>query len=270
VKAFVDTTILTDVLLNVGPVRAAALTALGRYSHTEIPTYAIKELALGPLRNFVWFHNKLALHSFADAMRALQGMSLTPKRYTTATALQAIVHSAEQMKRETPSTLAAKYGNKASLDEILKDRWRLHLRKIIYSAWKRRRKVTDNVSIPCACLNEEDLEEGPKSTIEIKHIQCITKPECSMAMALKAEPGQLKSLRDVILEQPPKAENVRRAKVLKELYRLPKQPLDKTSCRSLGDAVFAFFAPLDTAILTTNKQDHEPLAKVLGKSVHTP
>ncbi len=47
-------------------------------------------------------------------------------------------------------------------------------------------------------------------------------------------------------------------------------PGDEKTCRSLGDAIFAFFAPADAAILTTNERDHRPLAAALGKSVDTP
>ena len=39
---------------------------------------------------------------------------------------------------------------------------------------------------------------------------------------------------------------------------------DKT-CRDLGDAVYAFFAPPDSVVLTTNIRDHRPLAEALGK-----
>ena len=53
-KAVVDTTILTDVLLNTGEVRANALNAISHYDETYLPVYAIKEFKAGPLKNFVW------------------------------------------------------------------------------------------------------------------------------------------------------------------------------------------------------------------------
>jgi hypothetical protein len=46
--------------------------------------------------------------------------------------------------------------------------------------------------------------------------------------------------------------------------------LDNGKCRSLGDAVFAFLAPADSVILTTNVKDHQPLAEALGKSAISP
>jgi hypothetical protein len=48
------------------------------------------------------------------------------------------------------------------------------------------------------------------------------------------------------------------------------RPLDNSKCRSLGDAVFAFLAPVDSVILTTNIKDHRPLAQALGKSAVSP
>ena len=41
-------------------------------------------------------------------------------------------------------------------------------------------------------------------------------------------------------------------------------------CDDLGDAIFAFFAPPGSVILTTNMRDFEPLAGALGKSVEKP
>jgi hypothetical protein len=46
--------------------------------------------------------------------------------------------------------------------------------------------------------------------------------------------------------------------------------MDRDICRSLGDAIFAFFAPDDCIIVTTNLKDHEPLARALNKSATRP
>ena len=43
-----------------------------------------------------------------------------------------------------------------------------------------------------------------------------------------------------------------------------------SDCRNLGDAVFAFFAPNTSAILTTNIRDHRPLAAAVGKTAISP
>ena len=59
-KAFVDTTILTDSLLKDGAVAKTPKKGLKQFEITELPVYAIKEFKSGPLKNFKWFHNKLA------------------------------------------------------------------------------------------------------------------------------------------------------------------------------------------------------------------
>jgi hypothetical protein len=65
----------------------------------------------------------------------------------------------------------------------------------------------------------------------------------------------------------PSAEADRRLKALKALKG---NKLTAKDCIGLGDAVFAFFAPNQSAILTTNIKDHAPLAASLGKQAISP
>lgn len=269
-KAFVDTTIFVDALLNVGAVKSQAKQALRRFDATDAPTYALKELILGAINNFIWFHNKLALHELPEALSALQKMARTPRRYTTATAIQAIIVATDRMSALTPADLAEKYGSAGNVNEITRDRWRLSTKQAVYGAWKNRRKLTSVISMPCPCFKEAPLKDGPRGTIESRHVDCEPDFECAMAPALKGRPDDLRKLRDAVLAGPEKEENSNRARVLKELYRVPKQPMSKSDCRRLGDAVFAFFAPSDAIILTTNVADHGPLAAALGKRVESP
>ena len=86
-KAFVDTTILVDLLLKSGQQNARAKAALKQFDTAELPVYAIKELSAGPLQYFAWLHNKfVVLGSYAETIDALQRMSRSPKRYLTSTA----------------------------------------------------------------------------------------------------------------------------------------------------------------------------------------
>src|SRR5437764_7115047 len=154
-KAFIDTTVLTDALLKPGHLGSAARAALRRYDVTELPVYAIKEFKAGPLKNFIWFHNKLVLlKSYARSLEVLQRMSLSPKRYTTATALEALQGAAYASRNLTSSDLRAMYGDKAKLDSILCDRYRLAIRVAIEKAWRRRRSLTTDIVIPLSCYKE--------------------------------------------------------------------------------------------------------------------
>ena len=58
--------------------------------------------------------------------------------------------------------------------------------------------------------------------------------------------------------------------VLKFYVSTPKKPISNQECKKLEDAVFAFFAPADSIILSTNIRDHLPLANALGKNVISP
>src|SRR5260370_20693986 len=90
-KAFVDTTVFTDAALKGSPYNKTARAALKRFTETDLPVYAIKEFKAGPLSHYVWLHNKFAtLKSFYKTLDALHGMSMAPRKYRTATALEAL------------------------------------------------------------------------------------------------------------------------------------------------------------------------------------
>jgi hypothetical protein len=270
-KAFIDTTVLFDALIKTGEKGKTAKAALKRYDETEVPVYAFKELKAGPLANFVWFHNKLVLtKSYQRALEVLQRTSLGPKKYTVATALEALAEGARANRNLTSADLVARYGDKARLDSINCDLWRFAIRTAIEKAWKRRRKLTTRVAVPLSCYREADpFEEN--GVIKLEPTSCVVNPECCLAAEMKARPSDLRKLIDAIDKEPEKPENKRRRKVLKEMSRIPKRYIvTNKECRDLGDAIFALFAPNDSVILTTNVRDHKPLAEALGKSVEEP
>lgn len=271
VNAFVDTTIVADALLKPGSaLSSAAHAALRRYKRTELPVYAIRELKAGPIANMVWFHNKLVITgSYHKSIEALQRSSLTPRRYLTATALDALRASAYRTRTMTLTDLVRRYGENAKADAVDRDRCRLALRTLIAKAWLRRRQVTSDVVLPIPCYREvAPFEERGLLVIEPK--ACEPRPECSLAARLKERPEDLQRLRDAVDRGPSTPENKRRSKALRRLVRKPKTPMTFDDCRDLGDAFFAFFCPPDAAILTTNQRDHAPLAAALGKTVEIP
>lgn len=268
-KAYVDTTILTDVLLKTGEAARSANAAIKRFSDSELPVYAIKEFKSGPLRNFAWMHNKFAqTASYKNALKALQRMSLTPKRYTTATAIEALSTAAHSLGSRTGPALAKKYGPRATLDSMLADEYRLALKSKIFLAWRRRRSVTTKVvqSLPCY---PEVAPIEKRGLIEVSPAKCDnSERECCLASPLKGSPEVLKALRAAC--DLDRREGLRRSKVLRQLIRKPKVPMTDRMCFDLGDAVFAFFAPDDATIISTNLKDHEALAGAIGKKVEGP
>lgn len=93
-----------------------------------------------------------------------------------------------------------------------------------------------------------------------------------MADALRARPDLLAKMAEAIPSSSLRREDIKRRQVLRDLARLKKHHYELTPerCRALGDAVFAFFAPSDCVVLTTNLKDHLPLANALGKTAEKP
>ena len=271
-KAFVETTVLTDFLLKGKSDRGIlAARALATFDETLLPVYSIKEFQFGPLKNFTWFHNKLAAtQSFARSLQALQGMSMTPRRYLVSTALEALQGAASAFSaNQNLSSLVQKYGAKAKLDSILCDSFQTSLKANIIRAWRKRRLVTTSIVQPLPCFTETEPKEVSGQLV-LPAQQCAPEQECCLAANLRSRSGELQELRKTIQGQDQKAENVKRGQVLRSLYRTPKRLLTPEMCRHLGDAYFALFAPGDSVILSTNLKDLAPLAECLGKTVERP
>jgi hypothetical protein len=267
-KAFVETTVLTDALLKPGIRANSANAAIRRFEESLLPVYAIKELKAGPLHHYVWFHGKLVTTgSWKSTLAQLRKMAQTPRRYWVSTAVEALEAAAN--RPVALGDLVKKYGKSATDDEVICDRYRLTLHAIIMRGWRKRRGLVSTVVDELDCYNEGSIVEE-RGLLDLGETKCQPKPDCSLAAALKANPDILNRLRAVVEAQREKPENTRRAKTLKDLVRLPKDRITVQQCRWLGDAVFAFFCPIDAVILTTNTKDLLPLAEALGKTAKRP
>lgn len=269
-NAFIDTTVLTDILLKTGPAKEEAAKSLERYDRTYLISYAIKEFKRGPLKNFVWMYNKLAsTGSFSQAIAALQAMSRTPRRYTTSTALEALAKASSSIGNRPMAALVAKYGADAVQDKVYCDELRLALKRSIFGAWARRRQVTTETVFPLSCYSEQAPYEH-RRLIEVKPVACDAEPTCCLAVALRERSEELRKMKEIIdADGSQRAEDRRRAQALRRVFRT-KEDITDAVCRDLGDAVLIALAPPDAVILTTNVRDFAPLATAVSKRVETP
>jgi hypothetical protein len=269
-KAYVETTVLADALLKPGPRAAAAKAAIGRFDQSLLPVYSIKELKAGPLHHYVWFHGKLVqTKSWVKSLEQLRRMAATPRARWANTAVEALEATAHQRRNVTLGQQVAKYGMAGTEDSVICDSFRLTLGSLIRTGWKRRRKLTTAVVGELDCYSEgEVVEEG--ELFDLGEVRCCPQDECSLADQLRRDMENLKRLRDAVKAQNPKPENLKRLQVLRDFIRVPKQKLSPKQCIALGDALFAFFCPADSTILTTNIKDVDPLAEAIGKRTEAP
>lgn len=271
-KAFLDTTILTDILLKPNGKGRTAKQALANYRESLLPTYAIKEFKAGPLNNFRWMHNKLAVTgSFADGLAALQSMSTTRRRYTTSTAIESLKEVATSISKAgvTNQVLVDRYGRIASLDVTLCDMYRNGIKNAIVRSWKRRRLVSTAVVQPLFCY-EERAPYMKRGLIELDPTRCNVREACCLIPSLRKKNSDIKKLTQVLKTSPAGSEGNRRYRILHEIERKPTDSVSEEYCRGLGDAYFALFCPTNAVILTTNLKDHVPLAEALGKGAEAP
>ena len=177
-KAFVDTTILSNVLLKTGDIHDAAVKALSKYDETLLPVYAIKEFKAGPLGNFAYIHNKLVTtNSYSKTLSALQALSRTPQRHKTATALEALAEASEDAKNHITKEKLEKYGKDP--DSMMCELSRLSIKVLIFKSWKKRRNVTTDIVCPLPCYREI-APEDKRGLIDVKPTKCQNNFACSL------------------------------------------------------------------------------------------
>ena len=259
-KAFIDTTILAEVLLKTGPSHDAAIRALGRYKETLLPVYAIKEWKRSQLATYVLIFNQLTrTRSFTQTNIWLSKFFHRPRMQSTSREAEALATLHLPSAPMSPS----------SPDEELADRFRLAYRTLIHTSWESRRSVTSATVMDLECYVESGPKEMPDGQLNINPRDCGGDRECCLARRLRKDAAALMKMRESIpLSGRP--EDSKRREVLKKLAVHPTVMFDRKDCRALGDAYFAFFAPDGSEILTTNIKDHAPLANALGKTAAAP
>ncbi len=160
-RAFVETTILADALLKPGPRATSAKAAIRGFQESLLPVYAIKEFKAGPLHHYVWFHGKLVTtHSWVKTLGQLRKTAMSSfKSRWVSTAVEALEAAAVRNRSKTLGQLVQKYGDIATEDTVLCDRYRLSLRSTIMRGWRSRRQLTSRVVGELECYSEGELVE---------------------------------------------------------------------------------------------------------------
>lgn len=268
--AFLETTVLTDYLLKKDGSQVRAEAAFQRYDRVTVSNFSWKEFKRGPLKNFVWAHNKVVeTGSFSATLDALQKLSRTPQRYMTATAIQSIHTFASMFVGTTLQDFIARYGGKANMDSILADAMRLELKKTITLAWAERKQLFGGAVQPLSCYSDQDIIEKD-GRLDLTPRDCPDGVNCCLQANLITRPSELAAARSSLDRESEKRETVRRRDLLRQLEKHPSRPMERRECQTFGDAYFVFFCPNAATILTTNLGDIEPMATALGVSVAKP
>jgi hypothetical protein len=262
---FVETTVLTDYLLKRDGSERAAATAFQNFNQQIVPQFAWKEFKRGPLKNFVWAHNKLVdTQSFLETLAALQRMSRSPHRYLTSTAIQAF-HTAfaTLFDKHTLDDLRVRYGGKANLDSVHADVVRLELKRAIIRSWNWRMTLFGGPHHILACYPDAPIKEAG-ARLEVKPYECHGQYECCLKAALAGRGKDLSTARRALKKDAKRKEITQRIKVLRQLEKHFTSLMGIKDCRAFGDAYFVLFCPAKAVVLTTNTRDIEPMATALG------
>lgn len=268
-SAFVDTTVLTDALLKEGERKEQAERALAALDKSELPVYAIKEFKAGPLQHYVYLYNKLS--KTGSLTKTIKALSELPHFWSRKedTALEALHAEWKKVGEKNLSEITEDASGDPELDPYTTDRIRLGLKRRILKAWRKRRDLTSDVVRELPCYTESEPRER-RGELYLDDKKCDPSPECCMADNFRNDDAAVSSLLDAIEDLPQNKENARRYTVLKALYENANTRIEDEECRHLGDAVFAFYCPSESTILTTNVKDHRALAEALVKSAVKP
>lgn len=268
-KAYLETTILADSLIKIGPDAEEAKAAVRQYSISLLPVYAIKEFKAGALGYVSYLHSKLLeSKSYAATLSALARVVQQPYRVATCLRLLGDLHS-KIVSSPQKATLKAKYGSLAEADKIIFDSLVLETKMLVMKAWLRCDSIATEIVDDLSCYKRIAPKIRKNGRYNLDPTTCKTN-DCCMAKNLKARKIELTRLVSVIKRLPPKRENGPRQAVLHNLAVRGNYKLKNKDCMSLGDAVFALYCPADADILTTNLSDLRPLAEALGKSAVSP
>lgn len=261
--AFVETTVLTDLLLKKDGSEKAAETAIAKYAGAIVHQFAWKEFKRGPLKNFVWALNKLAdTGSFVETLAALQRMSMSPRKYLTATAIQAL-HTGFKAMFASPTlgALQNQYGAKADPDRLHADALRLELKRTVLNSWSKRHSLYGGQQELLDCYPDADLvERGAR--LEIDPRDCPRGTDCCLRARLSNKRKEVGKAKDALPDDGRK-ETRERYKVLRQLEKHHSSPMNPADCQRFGDAYFVLFCPGDAELLTTNVRDIQPMADAL-------
>lgn len=269
-SVFVDTTVLTDALLKEGERKEQAEQALAAFDKSELPVYAIKEFKTGPLQHYVYLYNKLS--KTGSFWKTLEALSKLPHPYHTrkqSTALEALSAVWKEIGEENLSQITEEASGDPGRDSYVADRVRLGTKRRILKAWRKRRDLTSDVVRELPCYTESEPRER-RDELYLDDKKCNPNPECCMADNFRKNDAAVSSLMQAIENLPKNKENGRRYRVLEALLENANTRIKNKECRHLGDAVFAFYCPSESTILTTNVKDHRALAEALGKGAIRP
>ncbi len=264
-KAFLDTTIVADALLKRGEQHNNAVNALARYDEILLPVYAIKEFKRGPLRAYIWLHNKvITTGSWGNAVECIA--SIHTHKNLSSTAIKAVADftsALEAPEGEDFSGLRSSSGG-----TFLQKQARIWLKTKIFGAWRKlnQRPFQKTQNLDCYALVAP--KQKSSGIIDRGPYKC-TLGNCCVQMQLLDDQEALKAL-EKICKGSEKQEMLKRAKVLRHIRRHPNSNIEENKCVTLGDLVFALQCPEGAVILTTNIVDHEPLSNALGKQAVLP
>ncbi len=269
--AFLETTVLTDLLLKKDGSEKNASALLGSFSVVVVPQFAWKEFKRGPLANFRWAHNKLAdTMSYAESMAALQRMSRSPRRYLTSTAIQALHTAFVTTFRGVPwSELGRTYGKDVDADLLIADALRLKLKQLIFHSWSQRKSLFGGQTYILTCYPDREIKES-KPLLNIVPVDCPNGEECCLKAPLVARANDIAIVRTALASDDGRQETVRRRQFLRQMERRPDLRMGNRQCQQFGDAYFVLFCPQGAVIITTNERDIKPMADALGISVANP
>jgi hypothetical protein len=267
--AFIETTVLVDYLLKKDGSQSEAAAAFANHARQAVPQFSWKELKRGPLKNFVWAHNKFAdTKSFLATTAALQRLSRSPHRYLTSTAIQAL-HTVFANLFTDLTALRRIHNQKAEPDRLYADAFRLELRHVITRAWKARTSLFGGPQQKLRCYPDAPIQMKA-GLLDLAPRDCPHGLECCLKAALVARRNDLNDARQALKPYTDRKEIAVRGRILRQLAKHPTSLMTRDECRGLGDAYFIFFCPKDGVVITTNVRDIEPMAEALGVGFETP
>ena len=269
-EAFLETSVMIDLLFRGGRRRTVVLEALRAYESTCSSEYVKMEIKRGALNNYVLLYNKtIELANISDVGEYVARFASGPKRNTLGTMLGAM----NDFQRAAETGLGRKFGEgPASKNgtKILASFLRLR----ILGFWKAFERALNRIVNDVECYTNIYRLPPPylkKETeiIDNKLQNCDHyKPGiCRIGefLSKNAEPYHAIRLALEKIDKPDGETSKRVSSIRRTFRRLDRMVLRK-QCWEIGDGVIVVECPPSACLLTKNEKHFAPMCKALGRA----
>jgi hypothetical protein len=271
-KAFLETTVIVDLIFKDRARVAQINSLLDQFESTESSHYVRMEIKRGFLQNLVALYNKsVECTRLSEVHQYIHRLSATPARHRLGTVLGSVTAFIQSIEDKELKDLK----KQGKLGDFQKKQLEAFLRLRIRRFWPAFDKAADEIIDPVYCYKYR-YNLAPPTFVNGRfdntfHNCDKYKPGiCRLREFVDEHEPEYVQIRDQLLASGVvDAESIKRVQGLKEALRLKKRQIPRKQCWQLGDAILVLEPAPEVNIITSNRKHYEPLCAIIKRPLTT-